>query len=120
LVPPEEIPDLDRSAHLLFSSDINPACPNSVIEALACGLPVLAYDTGALPELVTGDAGRIVPYGGNPWKLEPPDNKALAAAALEILIHQTKFRSAARHRAETTFDLDTLVDNYLSALEPSS
>ncbi len=58
LVPHENIPELDRSAHVLYSSDINAACPNSVIEALACGLPVLAFDTGALPELVTGDSGQ--------------------------------------------------------------
>lgn len=60
LLPSEEIPAMDRSAHLLFSSDVNAACPNSVVEALACGLPVLAFDTGALAELVPGDAGRVV------------------------------------------------------------
>ncbi len=48
-----EIPELDRSAHVFFSADLNAACPNAVIEALACGLPVIAFDTGALKELVT-------------------------------------------------------------------
>jgi glycosyltransferase involved in cell wall biosynthesis len=62
-VPRERIPEIDRSAHLLFSADLNAACPNSVIEALACGLPVAAFDTGALKELVIGDAGRVMPYG---------------------------------------------------------
>ena len=52
--PRERIPELDRSAHLLYSADLNAACPKSVIEALACGLPVVAFDTGALPELVQG------------------------------------------------------------------
>jgi len=116
LVPPEQIPDLDRSAHLLYSSDINAACPNSVIEALACGLPVLAFDTGALPELVTGDAGRVVPYGGDPWQLEQPDIPALAEATVEILTNQPRFRSAARTRAETAFGLEEMVDHYLAAL----
>ncbi len=116
LLPPERIPDLDRSAHLLYAGDINAACPNAVIEALACGLPVLAFDTGALPELVTGDAGRIVPYGGNPWNLDPPDVDALARAALEILRGQPRFRRAARARAEAAFALDTMVDGYLQTL----
>ncbi len=70
-VAQELIPEIDRSAHMLYSADIHPACPNSVIEALACGLPVLAYDTGALSELVTTDCGRIVPYGGDPWQSGP-------------------------------------------------
>jgi glycosyltransferase involved in cell wall biosynthesis len=117
LVPYYQIPALDRSAHLLYSSDINAACPNSVIEALACGLPVLAFDTGALPELVTGNAGRVVPYGGNPWKLEPPDGAALVEAAVEILSDQPRFRAAARHCAEESFDLNQMVDDYLDALK---
>ncbi len=117
VVPRERIPEIDRSAHALFAADVNAACPNAVIEALACGLPVVSFDTGALPELVTGDAGRIVPYGGDPWKLEPPDIPALAAAAVEVFRRQEHFRQAARARAEAAFDLERMVDGYLEALE---
>ena len=81
LLSREAIPEVDRSAQILFAADINAACPNSVIEALACGLPVVSFDTGALPELVQGAAGIIVPYGGDPWKLDAPDIGALARAA---------------------------------------
>ena len=116
LLPHGQIPALDRSAHLLFSADLNAACPNSVIEALACGLPVVAFATGALPELVIGDSGRIVPYGGDPWKLDKPDIPALAQAAAEILRNQNLFRPAARQRAETAFSLDLMVGRYLDVL----
>lgn len=115
-VPAESIPEYDRSAHLLYASDINASCSNSVIEALACGLPVVSFDTGSLSELVNGDAGRIVPYGGDPWKLEPPDVSALAEAAHEVLTNQSLFRLAARSRAEAVFGLDKMVDGYLEAL----
>ena len=116
LVARSEIPALDRSAHLLYAADINAACPNSAIEALACGLPVLSFDTGALPELVTGDSGRVARYGGDPWKLDPPDVPALAAAAVEILADQPRFRRAARQRAEQVFGLDGMVEAYLDVL----
>lgn len=116
LLPHEQIPALDRSAHLLYSADLNAACPNSVIEALACGLPVAAFATGALPELVTADSGRLVPYGGDPWKLDKPDIPALAEAALEIFQDQERFRKAARQRAEEAFGLDKMVDRYLEIL----
>jgi glycosyltransferase involved in cell wall biosynthesis len=119
LVERERIPQLDRSAHLLYAADINAACPNSVIEALACGLPVLAFDTGALPELVTGDAGRIVGYGGNPWRLDPPDIVTLAQAAVEVLENQRLFRDSARELAKEAFGLDTMVEGYLKALVES-
>jgi glycosyltransferase involved in cell wall biosynthesis len=112
----ERIPEIDRSAHLLFSADVNAACPNSVIEALACGLPVVAFDTGALRELVVGDSGRLVPYGGNPWQLEKPDVRALANAAAEILRDRPRFSAAARAHAERALGLDRMMDGYLDAL----
>ena len=115
-VPREHIPWLMRSAHALFSVEVNPPCPNSVIEALSCGLPVVGFDTGSLSELVRGDAGRLVPYGANPWKLESPDIRALADATAEVLDDQPRFRSAARERAETLLDVEHMVDEYLKVL----
>jgi glycosyltransferase involved in cell wall biosynthesis len=112
----EHVPWLMRSAHVLFSAEVNPPCPNSVIEALACGLPVVGFDTGSLPELVQGDAGRLVPYAANPWKLEPPNIAGLAEAAVEVLDDQQRFRAAARDRAEKVFDVENMVDEYLKVL----
>jgi len=105
-----------RSSHLLFSAEVNPPCPNSVIEALACGLPVVGFDTGSLAELVQGDAGRLAPYGADPWKLRPPDIPALAEAATEVLQDQDRFRKLARERAESAFDVGKMVNEYLKVL----
>jgi len=116
LVANEQTPSLYRGAHLLYAADIHPACPNAVIEALACGLPVVSFDTGALPELVTGDAGRLAPYGGNPWKLDPPDIGGLAQASREVLADLSRFRRGTRARAEAGLGLETMVDGYLRAL----
>jgi glycosyltransferase involved in cell wall biosynthesis len=116
LVPREEIPLHARSAHLFFAADIHPACPNAVIEALACGLPVVGFDTGALKELVVQGAGVIVPYGGDPWKLETPDFSALAAAAVPIVKVQAAFRRGARAHAEASLGLESMADGYLAAM----
>jgi glycosyltransferase involved in cell wall biosynthesis len=116
LVPHEQIPEIDRSAHLFFSADLNPACPNSVIEAMACGLPIVAFDTGAMNELVLGGSGRLVPYGGDPWKLDQPDIPALAEAAAGILRDRGRFSAAARSQAEEALGLDKMMDGYLKAL----
>ena len=112
----EHIPWLMRSSHLLFSAEVNPPCPNSVIEALACGLPVIGFDTGSLSELVQGDAGRLAPYGANQWKLEQPDIQALANAADEVLKDNDRFRKSARGQAEKNLGLEQMVDDYLKVL----
>lgn len=115
-VPRAEIPKLARSSHLMYCAEVNPPCPNSVIEALACGLPVIGFDSGSLKELVTDDAGCVVPYGANPWKLETPDISTLSASAGKILEQQNQFRAAARQRAESEFGLDKMIDSYLKVL----
>ena len=116
VLPREQIPFLARSSHFLYSAEVNPPCPNSVIEALACGLPVAGFDSGSLRELVSAEAGRIVPYGGDPWKLSQPDIPALAESVTEILRDQPRFRKAARARAESALGVDRMVDEYLKVL----
>lgn len=115
-VPRAEIPKLARSSHLMYCAEVNPPCPNSVIESLACGLPVIGFDTGSLKELVGDEAGVIVPYGANPWRLETPDVDVLAASAGEVIEKQSQFRAAARKRAEAEFGLDKMVESYLKVL----
>lgn len=112
----EHIPWLMRSSHVLFSAEINPPCPNSVIEALACGLPVIGFETGSLSEIVRADTGRLVPYGADEWKLQKPDISALANATQEVLDDHDRFRTLARARAEAVFDVEKMVDEYLKVL----
>ena len=116
VVKRDQVPAFDRSAHVLFSTDINAACPNAVVESLACGLPVVSFDTGSLPELVTQSAGCIAPYGGNVWNLDKPDIHALADCASQVLNKQEEFRLGARARAEEAFSLDEMVKKYEGVL----
>ncbi len=116
IVPLTEIPTLDRSAHLFFPAEINAACPNAVIEAMACGLPIVSFATGSLPELVEGNAGRVVPYGANYWNLEAPDFNTICTAGMEVYEKQEKFRPSARRSAESRFDMHKMAQRYVDIL----
>ncbi len=116
IVPHVQIPELDKSAHLLFTAEINAACPNSVVEALACGLPIVGYATGSIPELVGEDGGVVVPYGSDHWKLKAPATEGLVCAAARVLDRLPQFRKSARKRAESSFGLDRMVEEYQKIL----
>ena len=109
----DQLITLERNAAFFFSSEINAACPNAVIEAMACGVPVTGFDTGALKD-VTGDAGLIVPYGADHWNLEPPNTAPLADAAEKLIRENSAYRRAARSRAESVFPLDKMAEAYVN------
>jgi glycosyltransferase involved in cell wall biosynthesis len=72
-VPSEELADLLRSHDIFITASQNDPCSNAVIEALACGLPVLYLNDGGHPELVS--------YGGLPF-----DNQEQIPALLDRLV----------------------------------
>lgn len=82
-------------------------CPLVVIEALSCGLPVVSFATGGVPELVRhGLDGLITPY---------KDVRALVEAASHLLAHPARragMSRAAREGALARFRLDHLVAKY--------
>lgn len=71
-----------------------------VAEALACGTPVLAFDRGALGEIVDDSCAVLV----------PPDDVCALAASVDRLTELS--RAAARLRAETACSHVAMVDGY--------
>jgi glycosyltransferase involved in cell wall biosynthesis len=41
-----------QKTDILIHCQLNPACPNSVIESVSCGVPVIGFDTGAMKEVL--------------------------------------------------------------------
>jgi glycosyltransferase involved in cell wall biosynthesis len=83
--------------HLTMTREDN--LPNTVVEALACGLPVVGAAVGGVPEMLT--------TGVEGW-LVTPDDPTTAAAALARLAQDAGLLAetgrAARRRAVATFD----------------
>ena len=98
-------PDVFRRAHVLLHTKVNDPCPTTVIEALACGVPVAYAASGGTVELVEDEAGVGVPHPDGFERDEPPAPEAFASAVLAVLADHDRYAAAARSRAVERFAL---------------
>jgi glycosyltransferase involved in cell wall biosynthesis len=101
-----EAPAVMRRAHLLLHTKVNDPCPSAVIEAMACGLPIVCPASGGTLELVGDEAGVAVPHPNGWERDEPPSPQALAEAVRRVLDELERYRAAARRRAAERFALE--------------
>ncbi len=101
----ESVAELLACCDLALIPSENEAFGLVALEAMACGVPVIASDVGGVPEVVRGLAGRLLPVGAI---------DAMADAAMEFLADDERWKQAsqaARTVAET-FSADKVVAQY--------
>ena len=109
------VAELYRDAHLMLNPSRVDNMPNAVLEALACGIPVVSSRVGGLPFMVEdGVDARLV---------APDDPAAFASAALALLSdRETRTRMIRRglenaHRHSWSAVKDQLFSAYRRALD---
>ena len=107
-----EAPDVFRRAHVLLHTKVNDPCPTTVIEAMACGVPVAYAASGGTVELVGDEAGIGVPHDDGFDRDAPPPPPALAAAVSAVLADRDRYAAGARRRAVERFALDAWLDRH--------
>lgn len=105
-------PEIYRSAHAYLMTKYLDPCPNSVIEALACGLPVVYSASGGVPELVGPHAGIGVEAPEDFTKIHLPEAGALGEAMIEVSNRHPTMAQAARQRAVQAFDLQKWIERH--------
>ena len=75
----EDVPEIMRTLDIVAIPSIHEAIPQSGLQALAMGVPVVASDVGGIPSIIKhGETGRLV----------PPENAAALAAAIRETLEQ--------------------------------
>ena len=112
----EQMAVLYNAADVFVLPSLEDNLPNTVVESLACGTPVAAFNVGGVPDMV--DHG-ITGY------LAPAKDVASLADAIEWCVNSapTSIRQSCRAKAESFFLLKTQAVNYMKlydSISPSS
>lgn len=104
----DDVPRMMRGLDLFVLPSLGEGISNTILEAMASGLPVVATRVGGNPELVEeGTTAKMVP---------PDDPQALASAIREYVMDPEMAKrhgSAACRVAKQRFGLDAMVKNYM-------
>ena len=103
--PQKDAPALFAAADGFVNLNHNDACPTSVIEAMAAGVPVIFARSGGVPELVGEEAGIGIATGDSWHEVLVPAADAVADAMLRLAEGRVAMGEAARRRAVERFDL---------------
>lgn len=107
-----DVPDIMRGLHAFALPSLAEGISNTILEAMASGLAVIATAVGGNADLVLpGQTGYIV---------SPSDPQAMALRMVALATKPQWARSmgqAGRQRAQTTFSLQTMVDTYQSVYD---
>jgi len=113
-IPFEQVPDRMNELRLLVLPSYSEGLPATLLEAMACGTPVLATPAGAVDEIITS--------GKTGFLLEDNSREAIAKGIVNALNHPDGegIAGAARHLVEEEYSLRAARRNYREVIHEGS
>lgn len=108
----QEAPGIFQRAHVLLHTQANDNCPHLVVEAMACGVPVVHQDNGGTPQMVTPLGGVAVPSAASWETIDYPAPEAFAAALEQVFREWPAFHRQARARAIEFMSLQAFLQEH--------
>ena len=99
-------PKIYQTSHVYVMLKYKDPCPNTVIEAMSCGMPILFSMSGGIPELVDKKCGLGLKVKDS-WKEKKivPGYNDIANGMIEIYKNYEFMSKNARQRAVERFDI---------------
>ena len=100
----KEIAELYNAADLFVTPSLQDNLPNTIVEAMSCGVPCVGFNVGGIPEMITHrQDGYVADYcdsidfaQGIAWCLDEQRQPALSAAARAAAVATYSEQAAAR------------------------
>lgn len=113
----QEAPGIFQRAHVLLHTQPNDNCPHLVVEAMACGVPVVHQDNGGTPQMVTPLGGVAVPSATSWETIDYPAPEAFATAMEQVFRDWQAFHRQARARAVEFMSLQAFLREHRRVFE---
>lgn len=102
-----ELAEAYSALDIFLYTSIADNCPLVVLEALSCGIPIVTFDTGGIPELVRDGVDGLV----SQYKNEREIVRSLERLATDAGLRAT-YSGNARERAMSEFDQKIMIKKY--------
>ncbi len=102
---PQQVAALYQDADLMLNGSLVDNTPNSLIEAMASGVPVVSTDSGGIPQLVTHQKDALLVPAGQPAQLASAALAVLQDAALRQSLIEAGLANAARFSWHKVWEL---------------
>ncbi len=102
-----------RESDIFIYSHLNPPCPNSVIEAISCGKPVVSFDSGSMSELLFFARDLLAPVSDKIFQKYSEFDPILLEDKIEYTFKNLKLTKERAIKYSNLYSFEDTGNNYI-------